>query len=313
MNAGGILGSMCFPSFPGFAGRLFATEDPEFSLALVQAYNDWHVEEWCGAYPARFIPMTLPVIWDPEACAKEIRRNAARGVHSLTFTENPAAMGYPSFHDRALEADVGGPGRHRHRAERAHRLLGPAGDHRAGCADGRDDHAAADEHRAGRGRPVVVQRRSRSTRTSRSPCPRVAPGGSRTSSIARIAPTRCTRRGPVRTSASRSPREVFRDHFLTCFISDPVGVELRDQIGIDNICWEADYPHSDSMWPERPRGTRRGAQEVQRARRRHQQDDLRERDALVPLGSVHATSRKSRPPSVRCARPPRATTCRSRP
>ncbi len=100
MNAGGILGSMCFPSFPGFAGRLFATEDQEFSLALVKAYNDWHVEEWCGgAYPARFIPMTLPVIWDPVECAKEIRRNAARGVHSLTFTENPSAMGYPSFHD----------------------------------------------------------------------------------------------------------------------------------------------------------------------------------------------------------------------
>ena len=97
MNAGGILGSMCFPSFPGFAGRLFATEDPEFSLALVQAYNDWHVEEWCGAYPARFIPMTLPVIWDAEACANEVRRNAERGVHSLTFTENPAAMGYPEL------------------------------------------------------------------------------------------------------------------------------------------------------------------------------------------------------------------------
>ena len=25
MNAGGILASICFPSFPGFAGRLFAT------------------------------------------------------------------------------------------------------------------------------------------------------------------------------------------------------------------------------------------------------------------------------------------------
>ena len=80
------------PWLDEFAGRLFATEDPEFSLALVQAYNDWHVEEWCGAYPARFIPMTLPVIWDPEACATEIRRNAARGVHSLTFSENPSAM-----------------------------------------------------------------------------------------------------------------------------------------------------------------------------------------------------------------------------
>ena len=45
MNAGGILGSICFPTFPGFAGRLFVTEDPEFSLALLQAYNDLHVEE----------------------------------------------------------------------------------------------------------------------------------------------------------------------------------------------------------------------------------------------------------------------------
>ena len=99
MNAGGILGSICFPTFCGFAGRLFVTEDPDFSLALLQAYNDWHVEEWCAAYPARFIPMTLPVIWDAEACAKEVRRNAERGVHALTFTENPAAMGYPSFHD----------------------------------------------------------------------------------------------------------------------------------------------------------------------------------------------------------------------
>jgi hypothetical protein len=48
------------------------------------------------------------------------------------------------------------------------------------------------------------------------------------------------------------PSEVFREHFLTCFISDPVGVKLRHEIGIDNICWEADYPHSDSMWPGAP-------------------------------------------------------------
>jgi amidohydrolase family protein len=50
----------------------------------------------------------------------------------------------------------------------------------------------------------------------------------------------------------KQPSEVFREHFLTCFISDPVGVKLRNMIGIDNICWEADYPHSDSMWPGAP-------------------------------------------------------------
>ena len=41
----------------------------------------------------------------------------------------------------------------------------------------------------------------------------------------------------------RLPSDVFRQHFLTCFISDPVGVKLRDMIGIDNIAWECDYPH----------------------------------------------------------------------
>jgi hypothetical protein len=48
------------------------------------------------------------------------------------------------------------------------------------------------------------------------------------------------------------PSEVFREHFLTCFISDPVGVQLRHLIGLDNIAWECDYPHSDSSWPHAP-------------------------------------------------------------
>ena len=50
----------------------------------------------------------------------------------------------------------------------------------------------------------------------------------------------------------RLPSDVFREHFLTCFIADPVGIELRHLIGIDNIAWECDYPHSDSSWPEAP-------------------------------------------------------------
>ena len=41
-------------------------------------------------------------------------------------------------------------------------------------------------------------------------------------------------------------------HFLTCFIADPIGVQLRHEIGIDNIAWECDYPHSDSSWPAAP-------------------------------------------------------------
>ncbi|MET9969422.1 amidohydrolase family protein, partial [Streptomyces sp. NPDC006356] len=98
MNAGGVLAQMNFPSFPGFSARLFATEDSDFSLALVRAYNDWHIDEWCAAHPGRFIPMALPAIWDAELCAQEIRRVAEKGCHALTFPENPVPLGYPSFH-----------------------------------------------------------------------------------------------------------------------------------------------------------------------------------------------------------------------
>ena len=50
----------------------------------------------------------------------------------------------------------------------------------------------------------------------------------------------------------RMPSDVFREHILTCFIADPIGIALRDEIGIDNMCWEQDYPHSDSSWPNAP-------------------------------------------------------------
>jgi predicted TIM-barrel fold metal-dependent hydrolase len=51
---------------------------------------------------------------------------------------------------------------------------------------------------------------------------------------------------------AKLPSEVFREHFLTCFISDPIGIKLREDIGLDNIAWECDYPHSDSSWPHAP-------------------------------------------------------------
>src|SRR5262249_43795382 len=31
-----------------------------------------------------------------------------------------------------------------------------------------------------------------------------------------------------------------------------IGIEMRRHIGLDNIAWECDYPHSDSSWPEAP-------------------------------------------------------------
>ena len=29
-------------------------------------------------------------------------------------------------------------------------------------------------------------------------------------------------------------------------------MRLLDEFNIDNVCWESDYPHSDSSWPNSP-------------------------------------------------------------
>jgi hypothetical protein len=58
------------------------------------------------------------------------------------------------------------------------------------------------------------------------------------------------------------PSEVFREHILACYITDPSGLLLRDRIGIDNIAWECDYPHTDTTWPESPEFAWREFQET---------------------------------------------------
>ncbi|MGH3970849.1 MAG: amidohydrolase family protein, partial [Mycobacterium sp.] len=48
------------------------------------------------------------------------------------------------------------------------------------------------------------------------------------------------------------PSEVFRDHIITCFISDAFGARNLDGMNEDMVTWECDYPHSDSAWPRSP-------------------------------------------------------------
>ena len=61
MNAGGVLGSLCFASMTGFCGELFGRlADKELGRVLLMSYNDWHLDDWCGGAPGRFIPLALP-------------------------------------------------------------------------------------------------------------------------------------------------------------------------------------------------------------------------------------------------------------
>src|SRR5258707_4004794 len=43
--------------------------------------------------------------------------------------------------------------------------------------------------------------------------------------------------------------DVFKKHLWVSNIEDECGIKNRHEIGIDRICVEIDYPHSDSNWP----------------------------------------------------------------
>jgi predicted TIM-barrel fold metal-dependent hydrolase len=45
------------------------------------------------------------------------------------------------------------------------------------------------------------------------------------------------------------PSEYFRMHGHASFETDPVGIELLDRVGVDNLLWGNDYPHIEGSWP----------------------------------------------------------------
>ena len=94
------------------------------------------------------------------------------------------------------------------------------------------------------------------------------------------------------------PSEVFREHILACYITDPSGLLLRDRIGIDIIAWECDYPHTDTTWPESPEFAWKELQDAGLHRRGDPQDHLGERLPVLRLGPVRAHARRRRRPSA---------------
>jgi predicted TIM-barrel fold metal-dependent hydrolase len=252
MNANGVLGSLCFPSFPGFCGQLFArTADKDVALAMVQAYNDWHIDEWCGSYPGRFIPCPIPAIWDPEVMAAELRRTAAKGALAVTFSENPSKLGWPSFHsghwdpfwEACSETGV---------VVCLH--IGSSSELVITAPDAPMDvlitltpmnivQAAADLVWS----PVL--RKFPDLKIA------LSEGGIGWIPYFLERIDYNYQRHHIWTGqdfGDRLPSEVFNEHIITCFIDDHFGVASRQFLDMDKVCWECDYPHSDSTWPTAP-------------------------------------------------------------
>lgn len=46
------------------------------------------------------------------------------------------------------------------------------------------------------------------------------------------------------------PSDFFHRNVCVSFQEDDIGIRLRDVIGVDNMMWGSDYPHSESTFPK---------------------------------------------------------------
>ncbi len=252
MDVNGIAASLNFGSVFDFAGgRLHRVPDRELAKTHISAYNDWHVDEWCAAYPGRFIPCAILPTWDMDATLAELKRMSAKGCHTISISDNPTTQGLPSIHneywfpfwkavndlDMTICLHIGGgvPAPHASMETPIEAWIGTMPMSIAWAAadwlqlkalhDYPDMRIALSEGSIG-WVPYFKERADFSNERHKA----------WTHSIFQDV----------------KPSEVFERHFMNCFIDDAFGLDNIEYIGEDRIAYECDYPHSDSLWPDVP-------------------------------------------------------------
>jgi predicted TIM-barrel fold metal-dependent hydrolase len=251
MDADGVTASLCFPQFfVRFCGQRFLeAQDKDLALHCVQSYNDWLLEDWGGSSGGRLHGAMIIPLWDAELAAAEVRRTAARGAKAVSFSELPTKLGLPSMYsgkwDPFLAAceetgmlvcvHIGSSSTNLTSSDDA-----PIGlinvNHYAFVSLSLTDFILSgafvrypnlkvmySEGQAG-WIPYLLGRLDVKWKE-----------GYKFDEISNRVP--------------EPPSSYFQDHVYACVTQDPAATMFIDTIGADNICFETDYPHPDSSYP----------------------------------------------------------------
>ena len=253
MTANHVDASLCFPNvLPRFCGQTFLErEDKELALLCVQAYNNWMIDEWCaGDGRGRLIPLTLIPLWDPAAAALEVHRCADKGSFAVAFSENPYHLGLPSIHDKDRFWDPF--------------LTACQETDTVVCMHiGSSSKMPATSPDA----PFSVSSTITFANAMGSMCDYILSGVFVRFPRLRVSyaegqvgwmPYVIERMDKIwaeRGDASfgidlpEPPSTYIPGHVWGCIFDDEIGLKNRDVIGMDQICFEVDFPHADSTFP----------------------------------------------------------------
>jgi predicted TIM-barrel fold metal-dependent hydrolase len=250
MDTSWVEASMCFPTFPRFCGQTFYEgKDKEVGMACVKAYNDWMIEEWCGDSRGRLIPLGIIPLWDVAAAAEEVRRNAERGMPAVCFSELPFHLNLPTIHsghwDPFFEAcaqtgtvvamHIGSSSKMPAASPDAPPAVS------ATLAFGNAMSSLIDFLMSG----VLVRFPELKLLYAESQI------GWIPYALQRVDQVWEDNQGWAQTKQIPEPPSTYYfQSVYGCFINDPHGLASLEEIGVDHVTAETDYPHSDSTWPD---------------------------------------------------------------
>ena len=243
-------GSLPFPTFPRFCGQTFyEANDKELGLACVKAYNDWMIQEWCAPSGGVNIPLCLIPLWDIDLAKAEAQRVADAGCRAICFSELPHHLKLPTIHTGYWDP-----------------LLQVCNDNGVTLCmhigSSSTNPAASPDAPGGVGGTLAFNNSMASladwlfsTKLITFPKLKLAYSEGQIGWI----PYALERADTVweqhdawqhsKATIPEPPSTYYYGRIFGCFTADYHGLHSLDEVGLDNICFETDYPHTDTTWP----------------------------------------------------------------
>jgi predicted TIM-barrel fold metal-dependent hydrolase len=247
MDQDGVAGDVLYTTL-GF--RMFWIKDAGFQRSCFQVYNDW-LAEFCSHSPKRLKGLGLISLYDPNLAAEDLTNCAKKGLAgALVWASPPEELpfyseAYDPFWAAAQELAT---------PLSLHEFAGFQWVDWDSSAKKRTVAVAINSHEVEKTFATLIL----SGVLERFPGLKVVSAELNCGWIPYLLhrmDERFQARGarlhgsPFPTKLTLKPSEYFRRQLYATFIDDPFGVAHRHDIGVGNILWSSDFPHSATFWP----------------------------------------------------------------
>jgi predicted TIM-barrel fold metal-dependent hydrolase len=230
--------------------RLFWLKDAGLQRACFRVYNDW-LAAYCSYAPKRLKGLALISLYDPKEGAQELERCAKLGLKgAMIWCSPPADQPYSSeiydpFWAAAQDLDM---------PVSLHAITGMERIPWEYNAEKRAMRSTVTPHEIEKSFSILIL----SGVLERFPRLKIVSAENNCGwlpyylqrmdrGFARFGPSGTVTPWP--TKLTLKPSEYFRRQMYCTFIDDSFGVASRHWIGVDNVMWSSDYPHTASTWP----------------------------------------------------------------